>query len=204
MKVRNLILIAMFGAIWGLIEALAGGAMHLVRVPFSGTIMASVGFAILCIAQRNGLESKMLPIVALVAASFKFLDCLLFNLPPMDVTIINPAAAIAAQGIAYALVSRGLRSEWRIVPQAIHFTVAAMVAMALFNLFATFAMHSPSTHATATIGSILFRLALTSAVATGLVHAMVKRDLASIRIRWQIAAITGSLALSIISRSILS
>lgn len=43
---RSLVYIGVFGALWGGLEATLGAALHLLRVPFTGLILASAGLTI--------------------------------------------------------------------------------------------------------------------------------------------------------------
>jgi len=104
MKMREILSIALFASAWGLIETLIGGAMHMAHLPFTGVVMASIGFAILYTALRSGLAPSKLALVSIVAASFKFLHTPLFGTPLFDPMIINPAISIASQGLVFALI----------------------------------------------------------------------------------------------------
>lgn len=103
---KTIFKIAIFGAAWGLIEAVIGGALHAIRVPYTGLIMASIGFSILYIALRSGVKPAQLFGVSLTAASLKFLSAPIFSIPLMQRCIVNPAVSIAMQGLCFSLVAR--------------------------------------------------------------------------------------------------
>ena len=56
---NKIITIILFGAIWGLFEATLGGVLHIAHLPFTGTIMASIGFTILYCAMRAGAKPML-------------------------------------------------------------------------------------------------------------------------------------------------
>lgn len=115
---RDILKIAIFGAAWGLVEAILGGALHAIRVPYTGLIMSGIGFSILFIAYRSGVRPGRLFAVSLVAAGFKFLSAPIYSIPAMQRCIVNPALSIAMQGLCFALVARfglfeGARNLWQ-------------------------------------------------------------------------------------------
>lgn len=165
--------ILLFGAIWGLLEATLGGALHLMSIPFTGAVMASIGFALLFAALRAGVAPSRLLLVSLVAAGFKFLDGPLFGLSPLAQTIVNPAMAIAAQGLAAALLLRGSPRSQGVPALALRMMGCAALSMILFNALSvygfgwqTFQSQDPLRAAvqlliTAAIATALARLATT-------------------------------------------
>ena len=113
-KVRQMVFIFSFGAAWGLIEAFVGGALHIIRVPYTGIIMASIGFSILYIALSSGMKPSKLFAVSLVAASLKLTSAAIFSVPLLSRGVVNPALSIAMQGLAFSLVAHfGLFSAAR-------------------------------------------------------------------------------------------
>jgi len=100
-----LIGIMVFGSIWGLSEATLGGFLNLIVFPNKGAIMGSVGVAIMASALAIYRKPAMLPGIGIVAASFKWLNTWLLFVPPSSVQIINPAAAIFLESLAFGLVA---------------------------------------------------------------------------------------------------
>lgn len=99
------------GSLWGFLEATLGGVLHLSPVPFSGRIMAPIGFALMFWGMKNGLKAHQLFCVSLIAASFKFFDIFLFSLPLSHISIVNPAQSIAMQGLCFAALSSLFRKQ---------------------------------------------------------------------------------------------
>ena len=133
MDKKSLAKVALFGCIWGILEATLGGLLHHLYIPFTGTIMASIGFSILYAAMKSGLRPAALAFVALAAASFKFVDPILFSLSPFEKTVINPAIAIATQGLAFALIFRARHLDARAGILALRFLAAGAVGIVAFN-----------------------------------------------------------------------
>jgi hypothetical protein len=48
---RELVLLAVFGALWGASEILLGSVLHNLKVPFNGVILAGIGLAVAMIAR---------------------------------------------------------------------------------------------------------------------------------------------------------
>jgi len=42
-----IIVVLLFGSLWGVLEATLGGALHLLHLPFKGQVMANIGFFIM-------------------------------------------------------------------------------------------------------------------------------------------------------------
>jgi hypothetical protein len=210
MKTRSLMMsghaalsIALFGSIWGLIEATIGGALHIVHIPFTGTIMASTGLALLFAASRSGLKPSELALVSLVAASFKFLDAPLFGIPPFNMMIINPAVAIASQGLAFALVVRFFGLSSRITGLAPRFLASAALGIVAFNITSMAVFGWQTNHTLNPWNAVLVQLPLMVIGATLLskgASACESRVHMTLSPRWQAIATTISAVLAISAR----
>jgi hypothetical protein len=168
MKLGEAAAIALFGSIWGLLEATVGGALHAARIPFAGAVMSSIGFSILYSATRAGVSPSRLFAVAIVAASFKFLDAPLFGIPPFAQTIVNPAVAIAAQGLAAAAVLRGRPAPWPLPALATRLFAATAISMIAFNAISLLAFGWGTDHSRDIANAALVQLPLSAAGATAL------------------------------------
>jgi len=198
--------IALFGSIWGLIEATAGGLLHLARVPFTGTIMSSIGFAILFLALRSGAKLAHLAIISFVAASFKFLDCWLFGIPVFDITIVNPATAIACQGLAASLIFKGLTDQDRVLSLAPRFAFAAGASIIIFNLISLGIYGWPTYQSQHPINTALIQLPIMTVLATILSKALLiasKRLHLTMDVGWKAATAVGCVVFSVIARTII-
>ena len=202
MKTNNAITILLFGSLWGLLEATLGGLLHLAFVPFTGTIMASIGFAILFAAMRAGVRPAGLPFVALVAAAFKLLDAPLFGLPLMTMTIVNPAVAIASQGFAFAVLFARAPHASRIHALAPRMLGAAALALTLFNAISIFGFGWPTNQTQHPWNTALIQLPLMAMGATALALFAGHLRL-TLSAGWQTAAAAGCAALAIAARALL-
>lgn len=99
-----LIGVALFGSLWGALEATVGGLLHLVHFPYTGAIMANIGFTIMAAAVAIYGRPSLPLGIGLVAASFKLLDVLLLSLSPLARGVVNPAVAIILEALAFQLV----------------------------------------------------------------------------------------------------
>jgi hypothetical protein len=93
---------ALFGALWGALEATAGTAMHLGRVPFRGELMGLIG--LICLITLHRLQPR-LGVVLVAGLTAVFLK--IFTLGGL---YPGPIVGIATQAIAVELgfvVARG-------------------------------------------------------------------------------------------------
>ena len=197
---KHVVTILLFGSIWGFIEATIGGAMHIVHIPFTGTIMASIGFAILYAALKNGLKPSHLFAVSMVAASFKIFDVWLFSLPIFHMQVVNPATAIASQGLAAALIHR---KSPRVVPFASRILAAAALSMVAFNVISLGVYGWPTHHTENPIGAALIQLPIMTVAATILSRGydlIYSRMNLSFNMRWQAATTAMLVVLTVLAR----
>jgi hypothetical protein len=193
---RHLITIILFGAIWGLFEATLGGVLHIAHLPFTGTIMASIGFTILYSALKAGAKPAHLFAVALIAASFKFLDAPLFGLPLVDRTIINPAVAISSQGLACAVVLRygSLHEGWPKL--SLRFLAAAAIATVIFNGVSLGLLGWETNQTKHALTTALIHLPIMAIAATALSRVLVERVHLHMSACWQATAAAGAIVLT--------
>ena len=196
MKTRQLITIALFGSAWGMLEATLGGLLHLALVPVTGTVMASIGFAVLFAAFRSGVGPAGLASVAALAASFKFLGVPLFGLSLLDKTIVNPAVAIASQGLAFAAIFTMSRRPAGFGAVAIRMLGASALYMTAFNLISVLVFGWPTNHTQSLAGAALVQLPLTALCASALSAAVGRIELPS-SARWQATAAVGCAATAV-------
>ncbi|MEZ4387317.1 MAG: hypothetical protein R3D98_07005 [Candidatus Krumholzibacteriia bacterium] len=109
-----------WGAVWGLYEATVGYLIHsFVRMPGTASVLM-VPFAVFCLlsATQSGGARRSAAVAALTAAAIKLVD-LALPLPNL-LAVLNPAAAILMEGLAFTLVARqlGLPGRRPTLPQA--------------------------------------------------------------------------------------
>lgn len=114
-----------FGALWGAVEAVLGGALHWVMPPtWPGRVMILVAGAIMTYAIRRTGSAWMPLGMALVAAPLKLTSALVFALPVSAPAVLNPAFAILAEGLGLAVVAWATRRWWQRQPMALTLTGA--------------------------------------------------------------------------------
>ena len=96
MKQKSIVSIAVFGTLWGFIEATLGNALHLLNLPFSGSILASIALIIILIARLYNPTTGSTFLMAIIAAFIKAVSFATVKL--------GPFVAIIAEGILIELV----------------------------------------------------------------------------------------------------
>lgn len=106
-----------FGALWGAVEALFGGLLHLLLPPtYPGKVMMGLAVGLMAYAVRR-TGKPWIPLgMALIAAPLKLFSAVVFALPVSAPEVMNPALAILAQGAAFALVAVALQRRPVAVP----------------------------------------------------------------------------------------
>lgn len=96
MNRKSIVSIAVFGTLWGFIEATLGNALHLLHLPFSGSILASIALIIILIARIYNPTRGSTFLMALIAAFIKALSFATVKL--------GPFVAIIAEGILIEVI----------------------------------------------------------------------------------------------------
>jgi len=89
MKQKSIVSIAVFGTLWGFIEATLGSALHLLHLPFSGSILASIALIVILIARIYNPTRGSTFLMALIAAFIKALSLATVKLGPFSAIIIE-------------------------------------------------------------------------------------------------------------------
>jgi hypothetical protein len=101
---RVVIGILVFGSIWGLVEAILGGALHLVHFAYKGAIPGAIGMSIMAAFVVIYRRPKLVFWLGVIAALFKPLSALIYGRPIFDPLVVNPASAILLEALAFTLV----------------------------------------------------------------------------------------------------
>ena len=101
---RTLFAVLLYGSLWGILEATAGAVLHLSMLPYTGAVMANVGFFVMAAAASSTVRPRFLPLMGLVAALLKVMDAFILAVPPWERMIVNPAVAIILESLAFTLV----------------------------------------------------------------------------------------------------
>ncbi|MCL2013166.1 MAG: hypothetical protein FWG75_10330 [Cystobacterineae bacterium] len=108
-----------FGALWGAVEITLGSFLHMLKIPFGGAILASLGAALL-IAQRQVLPQRGLSMVtALIAALCKSLSPGGVILGPMigitmEGLLVELALLVSSRFIGCAILAGMLAAMWTV------------------------------------------------------------------------------------------
>ena len=89
MKQKSIVSIAVFGTLWGFIEATLGSALHLLHLPFSGSILASIALIVILIARIYNPTRGSTFLMALIAAFIKALSLATVKLGPFSAIIVE-------------------------------------------------------------------------------------------------------------------
>ena len=102
-RMRYLSIILIWGAIWGIIEATIGNALHLLpfRVP-TGSVLFPIGYFCMQKSFNETKDIKSMFFTSGIAAAIKFVN--LFSPITPVIKVINPAACVLLEGLAVAVV----------------------------------------------------------------------------------------------------
>ena len=96
MTQRSIVYIAVFGTLWGFVEATLGNVLHLLHLPFSGSILSAIGLVIILIARVYNPVIGSTLLMSLIAASIKILSFATIK--------VGPFVAIIMEGLLIELV----------------------------------------------------------------------------------------------------
>lgn len=99
---KSIVSIAVFGTLWGFIEATLGNTLHLLHLPFSGTILTSIALIIILIARIYNPTRGSTFLMAIIAAFIKVISFATVKL--------GPFVAIIAEGILIELLLSTFRT----------------------------------------------------------------------------------------------
>jgi len=128
-----LLIVLLFGSLWGAVEALFGGLLHVILPPtYQGKIMIALAMGLMAIAVRQTRKPRIPLGMALIAAPLKLFSAVVFTLPVSAPAILNPVFSILAQGAAFALFATVV--EGRRWPAPLRLALAGTGAGALQSL----------------------------------------------------------------------
>lgn len=70
-SIRDLVYIGVFGALWGAVETTSGSLLHVLNIPFSGVVLASVGIMIALIGRLFVPQRGSVLAIGIVTAMLK-------------------------------------------------------------------------------------------------------------------------------------
>jgi hypothetical protein len=105
MTLDSLIIVLVFGSLWGFLEATLGGSLNLIHLPQKGAIMAGIGMSVMAAFVATSRKPGWVIGVGFVAASFKALDALILHVPLSAPMVMNPALAIVIEVLAFGVAA---------------------------------------------------------------------------------------------------
>ena len=96
--------VLLFGSIWGLVEMTLGAFLHTIHLPQKGAIMGGFAISLMTLFTIVTNRPSLVPLLGIIAASFKPLDAVILGVPPWSPYIVNPAVAIILEALAFGAV----------------------------------------------------------------------------------------------------
>jgi len=93
---KSIVSIAVFGTLWGFLEATLGNALHLFNLPFSGSILAAIALIIILIARIYNPTRGSTILMAIIAAFIKAIS--------FSTVKLGPFIAILMEGILIEII----------------------------------------------------------------------------------------------------
>ncbi|HEY83526.1 MAG TPA: ECF transporter S component, partial [Chloroflexi bacterium] len=103
---RELVTLAVFGALWGVVEVSLGSLLHVLNVPLTGLFMTAVGIAIALVGRLYVPKPGATVFIGLIAALLK-----MFSLGGI---VINPMIGIIAASLLAEIVLTAFRRPRRL------------------------------------------------------------------------------------------
>ncbi len=102
--------IIVIGSVWGLFEMTLGGFLHAIHLPQKGAIMGGLAISFMAIFITITKKPTLVPILGVIAASFKPLGAIVVGVPVGSPFVINPAIAIVMEALAFSAVAVVLKT----------------------------------------------------------------------------------------------
>ena len=102
--------IIVIGSVWGLVEMTLGGFLHAIHFPQKGAIMGGLAISFMAIFVTITGKPSFVPILGVIAASFKPFGAIIFGVPFLSPYVINPAIAIVLEALAFSAVAVVLKT----------------------------------------------------------------------------------------------
>jgi len=123
-EVRDLVYVAIFGALWGGLEMSLGAYLHLLHLPFAGVLMGALGLLLALVGRLFVPRRGSVLMIGVVAALLKMLS--------LGGIVLSPMIAILAEAVLAELVLLAFRRPGRGA-----FALAGALGV-LWNLFHPF------------------------------------------------------------------
>ena len=91
MKREYILGVLFFGGVWGLSEAVLGGALYAAQVPYASVPLTVVGLAVLTLARSYFPQKGTATLIAACAMLYKFLNSPFFGCHLLEFSLPGPA-----------------------------------------------------------------------------------------------------------------
>ena len=102
--------VIVIGSVWGLVEMTLGGFLHAIHFPQKGAIMGGLAISFMAIFVTMTGKPSLVPLLGVIAASFKPFGAIIFGVPFLSPYVINPAIAIVLEALAFSAVAVVLKT----------------------------------------------------------------------------------------------
>ncbi len=102
--------IIVIGSVWGVFEMTLGGFLHAIHFPQKGAIMGGLAISFMTIFVTITRKPSLVPLLGIIAASFKPFDAIIFGVPVGSPYVINPSIAIVMEALAFSAVTVALKA----------------------------------------------------------------------------------------------
>ena len=99
------LIIIVIGSIWGFLEMVLGGFLHTIHFAQQGTVMGGLAISLMAIFLTITKKPVLVPLLGVIAASFKPFSAVIFGQPVFSAYVVNPAIAIALEAVAFGAVA---------------------------------------------------------------------------------------------------
>lgn len=133
------LVVIVIGSVWGFFEVTLGGFLHIIHFPQKGAIMGGLAISFMAIFVTITGKPSLVPILGVIAASFKPVDAVIFGVPVFSPYIINPAIAIVMEALAFSAVTVALKTaiDKRLLARAGAGILAGSLGYVFYAVFAS-------------------------------------------------------------------
>ncbi|AGG07172.1 hypothetical protein CY91_03995 [Dehalococcoides mccartyi] len=97
--------LAVIGSVWGLLEMALGGFLHAIHFANQGAVMGGLAISLMAIFLSITKKPALVPLLGIIAASFKPFSAFIFGEPVFSAYVINPAIAIIMEAVAFGAIA---------------------------------------------------------------------------------------------------
>ena len=133
------LIVIVIGSIWGLFEMSLGGFLHAIHFPQKGAIMGGLAISFMAVFITITGKPSLVPILGIIAASFKLVDSIILGVPLVSPFVINPAIAIVMEALAFSAVTVVLKTaiDKRLLARAGSGILAGSLGYVFYATFAS-------------------------------------------------------------------